>query len=504
MPNPYVNKVVFGNDTLIDLTGISVNPSVLLENETAIDASGALITGEATVKAIVIHDTLDSAGGTIRSISGVSLENDTVAADKLLYGITAHDSDGDLVTGSIPVNDSTDVTVSGNTITVGAGYYGSSVSKSVASGSATAPATISDTGASITVGSNTLTFSKVISVTPTVSEGYVTAGTAGNSTVSLTASVNTRSSSDLSASGATVTAPAGYYANAASTSVASGSATAPATISNSGATVTVGTNTLTLSKTVSVTPNVSAGYVSSGTAGNSSVSLTANVNTNDSTDLVVSGNTVTAPSGYYENNASASVANGTEGTPVATKGTVNNHSISITPSVTNTAGYIAGGSHTGTPVSVTASELVSGSDTVTVNDTYDVTNLASLIVNVPTGGGSDTILTGTVEPSGTGQTSMSITNVPKTPKWFAIVLGNNPSSSTNRRITAIMYDGTNTYGGCYRQAGSGSSKTALYTYNANYSWSYSGTTLTLTSPGSSTGGYFDSTSGTGYYYMIGQ
>ena len=60
----------------------------------------------------------------------------------------------------------------------------------------------------------------------------------------------------------------------------SGSVTAPASISGSSASVSTSTNTLTLSKTVSVTPNVTtAGYVSSGTAGNSNVSLTASVTT---------------------------------------------------------------------------------------------------------------------------------------------------------------------------------------------------------------------------------
>lgn len=65
----------------------------------------------------------------------------------------------------------------------------------------------------------------------------------------------------------------------------------------------------------------------------------------------------------------------------ATKGTVSNHSISVTPKATvGTAGYLAAGDTTGTAVSVTASELVSGSETKTANGTYDVTNLASLVV----------------------------------------------------------------------------------------------------------------------------
>jgi len=67
-----------------------------------------------------------------------------------------------------------------------------------------------------------------------------------------------------------------YYTISA---VANGSATAPATISGTSATVSTGTNTLTLTKTISVTPTVSAGYISAGTAGNSSVSLTASVTT---------------------------------------------------------------------------------------------------------------------------------------------------------------------------------------------------------------------------------
>lgn len=108
-----------------------------------------------------------------------------------------------------------------------------------------------------------------------------------------------------------------------------------------------------------------------------------------STDLTVSGATVTAPAGVYATDASKSVASGTAGTPTATKGTVSNHSISVTPSVTNTSGYITGSTKTGTAVTVSASELVSGSDTVTSNDTYDVTNLAELVVNV-SGGGSVT------------------------------------------------------------------------------------------------------------------
>lgn len=110
-----------------------------------------------------------------------------------------------------------------------------------------------------------------------------------------------------------------------------------------------------------------------------------------SSNLSASGNTVTAPAGYYESSASKAVASGTAGTPTATKGTVSNHSIAVTPSVTNTTGYITGSTKTGTAVTVSASELVSGSETKTENGTYDVTNLASLVVNVSGSGSSKNV-----------------------------------------------------------------------------------------------------------------
>lgn len=116
---------------------------------------------------------------------------------------------------------------------------------------------------------------------------------------------------------------------------------------------------------------ISSSYIGSG------------VTQNDSTDLTVSGATVTVPAGYYAEQETKSVASGTAGTPTATKGTVSNHSISITPFVTNTTGYITGGTKTGTAVTVSASELVSGSKSITENGTgIDVTNYATVDVNI--------------------------------------------------------------------------------------------------------------------------
>lgn len=115
-----------------------------------------------------------------------------------------------------------------------------------------------------------------------------------------TGNIASKTASDLTASGATVTVPAGNYATQATKAVASGSVTAPATISGTSASVSTGTNTLTLSKTVSVTPNVTtAGYISAGTAGNSSVSLTASVSTKAAATITPGTSNQTIASGTY-------------------------------------------------------------------------------------------------------------------------------------------------------------------------------------------------------------
>ena len=100
-------------------------------------------------------------------------------------------------------------------------------------------------------------------------------------------------------------------------------------------------------------------------------------------DLTANGDTVTVPAGWYEQQAQKAVAAGSEGTPSATKGPVSNHKVSVTPSVTNGAGYIAGGTKTGTPVEVTVAELESGTKEISENGSdIDVSGYSKVDVDV--------------------------------------------------------------------------------------------------------------------------
>lgn len=85
-------------------------------------------------------------------------------ADKLLEGYQLIDQSGQAVTGTIPSKSGTDLTASGATVTVPAGYYPAQTNKSVATATQATPSVTVDSGGKITVSA-------------TQAAGYVTAGT---------------------------------------------------------------------------------------------------------------------------------------------------------------------------------------------------------------------------------------------------------------------------------------------------------------------------------------
>lgn len=129
---------------------------------------------------------------------------------KMLSGNTAY-ANGTKYTGSIATKTSSDMTVSGDTVTAAAGYYASSTSKSVAAGSAKPAASVSATNASLSSGSGTISLTKSVSTTPQVTAGYISSGTSGNTSVTLTASVTTKAATTYTPTTSDQTIASGTY-----------------------------------------------------------------------------------------------------------------------------------------------------------------------------------------------------------------------------------------------------------------------------------------------------
>lgn len=102
--NQYVSKVIFGGETLIDLTGDTITAEKLLKGATAHDKSGAPIEGACAFDV----DSTDA----------------TATVDEILIGKTAY-ARGALLTGTMPNNEGIDETISSkdDVVTIPMGYH---------------------------------------------------------------------------------------------------------------------------------------------------------------------------------------------------------------------------------------------------------------------------------------------------------------------------------------------------------------------------------------------
>lgn len=145
----------------------------------------------------------------------------------------------------------------------------------------------------------------------------------------------------------------------------------------SGSINVIGEKGIVSNNSMVITPKaqVVGGWVNSGETAGSGVEVTAGE--------LVSGTLSVSSAGETDvtNYQKVSVSSGSA-TPSANKGTASNHVIQVTPIVTKTAGIITAGSEQGTPVSVAANELVSGTLNVSSSGTYDVTNYQSVEVSI--------------------------------------------------------------------------------------------------------------------------
>lgn len=231
------------------------------------------------------------------------------------------------VGSGITSRSSTDLTISGATVTAPAGYYSSDTSASIANGALDDPTVIynnigtwigyitvrneiktsgylnsSSTKLKLFNLSEVLPIQAAKTISPT--ESTQTAvdqykWTTGAITVDAIPStyvgsdITRRDDTDLSISGATVTVPAGYYESQETKSVAIGSATTPATTITVNPTINVsntGLITTSASASQSVTPTISEGYITNGTAG------TVSINGSNTLQLTTQAATTITPS----------------------------------------------------------------------------------------------------------------------------------------------------------------------------------------------------------------
>ena len=310
-----------GTGTISHTTVSVPNPTINVDTTTGvITASGSWTRGFTTNNSYSNTSSLSTQIGT--TINPTESEQTAVAANKYTLGAVKVGAISTTYVGSgIARKDSTNLTASGATVTVPAGYYSNQATKSVATGSATGPSSVSGTSASLSTGTNTITLTKTgVSTTPTVSAGYVSSATASTATVSLTANVTVKGATTYTPGTTNQTISSGTYLTGTQTVLGdanlvagnikdgvtifgvTGTHVGGSTINNQNKTVTPSESQQTVSADTgytglgTVTVNaISSTYVGSGISQRTSSDITFSKSSGDAY--------YTIPAGYYSSNA---------------------------------------------------------------------------------------------------------------------------------------------------------------------------------------------------------
>lgn len=251
----------FGNMGVVG--GQDTGEPFLIYRDTATRLVGATSQSAGTVH---VKIELEAGGLTLQAKSNINPteSSQTIQPDSGYDGLSSvqiNAVSSSYVGSGVTRRSGTDLTASGATVTVPAGYYATSATKSVT------------------------TMTLPTSTSSSATSGYTSKATIGRSTSNQYINIAPGYNS-----------AGGYYTISA---VPNGSASGPSSVSGTSATVSTGTNTLTLTKSVSITPTVSAGYVSSGNATNATVTLTASVTTKTAATIVPTTSNQTIASGTY-------------------------------------------------------------------------------------------------------------------------------------------------------------------------------------------------------------
>ena len=307
--NPIPNQYIVPTGTKdITANGTGIDVAAYASVDVAVPGGGGSPTLQTKTKSYTPSETAQS--------EDVTADNGYDGLEKVSVSVGAISSS--YVGSGITRCDSTNLSESGGTVTASAGYYAETASKSVTA--MTLPTTTSSSATSGYTSKASIdasTSAKYINI-PT---GYNSAGAyykinalstmtlPTSAAASATSGYTSKATISRSTSDQYINIPTGYNSAGAYykvSAVANGSVTAPSTISGTSATVSNSSTTITLTKTVSVTPSVTtAGYISSGTAGNASVSLSATDSNFDAANIK-NGVTLFGKTGTYTGSGGSS------------------------------------------------------------------------------------------------------------------------------------------------------------------------------------------------------